>query len=115
MVKTVLSVSHQGLRDWVVQRLSAIAMAVYTFIVLGFLIEHPNVGYPEWHHLFATGWMKVATMIFILSLLLHAWIGMWTIFTDYVKPFVLRMVLHTLVIFALLAFFFEGLLIIWSI
>ena len=29
MVKSVLSVNHQGLRDWIIQRVSAIVMAVY--------------------------------------------------------------------------------------
>lgn len=114
MVKTVLSVSHQGLRDWVMQRLSAIAMIIYTLVILSFLFSHPNVTYLEWHGFFAHGWVRVITMIFIASLLLHAWLGMWTVFTDYIKPFVIRIILHTAVFFALLAFFFEGLMILWS-
>ena len=43
-----------------------------------------------------TSWMKVmtATALFLLFALLHAWVGLWTIFTDYVKANRLRYVLH---------------------
>ena len=54
--------------------------------------------------------MKVATVLFILSLLFHAWIGIWTIFTDYVKPYVLRAVLNVLVLLMLAACFFWGII-----
>lgn len=115
MVKSVLSVSHRGLREWVIQRVSAIVMAIYSIGLMLFFVTHSDLSYGEWHYLFSQGGMKVATAIFILSLLYHAWIGMWTIFTDYVKPFVLRAVLNSLVILMLIACFFWALLILWSV
>ncbi len=41
MVKSVLGVNHQGLRDWVIQRVSAIIMAAYT-IWIGGLYRHAS-------------------------------------------------------------------------
>jgi len=114
MVKSVLSVSHQGLKDWVIQRVSAVVMAVYIIALALYLIFNPDLSFAEWHGLFSQTWMQIATLIFIASLLFHAWIGIWTIFTDYVKPYVLRSILNVLVILMLVSCFFWGWLILWS-
>lgn len=115
MVKSVLGVNHQGLTDWLIQRVSAIVMAIYSIGLIAFFMTHSGLTFSDWHDLFTHMWMKIATLLFLLSLLFHAWVGMWTIFTDYVKPFVLRLVLHVIVLLALVAFFFEGAMILWSI
>jgi succinate dehydrogenase / fumarate reductase membrane anchor subunit len=115
MVKTVLGVKHQGFRDWVVQRISAIIMAVYSITLIAYLVICPIGSYAEWRALFTPEWMKIATMMFVVSILFHAWIGMWTIFTDYVKPFVIRCILELFVFLILSACFFWGLLIVWSV
>lgn len=114
MVKSVLGVNHQGLRDWVVQRISAIIMAIYIIVLVTHLALHPGITYPEWRLLFAPVWVKVATILFLLCVMLHAWVGVWTIFTDYVKPFVLRAILNVLVILTLMACFTWVLTILWS-
>lgn len=115
MVKSVLSVSHRGLRDWVVQRISAVYMAIYTLGMLGYFAFHPSLSFAEWHSLFSYTWMKTATIILLMGLLLHAWVGMWTIFTDYVKPACLRAALEYLVILMLVACLIWGIMILWSV
>lgn len=115
MVKSVLSVSHQGLRDWTLQRISAIIMAVYSICLVTYIVCTPGLTFAEWHGLFAHTWMKIATILVISGMLFHAWIGMWTVFTDYVKPFVLRSVLSFFVVLILVACFFWGVLILWSV
>lgn len=115
MVKSVSSVSHRGLTDWLIQRVSAIVMAIYSIGLIAFFFTHTNLTYTDWHGLFVHTWMKIATLLLLLSLLFHAWIGMWTIFTDYVKPYVIRLVCHVVVFLALVAFFFEGALILWGV
>ena len=115
MVKSVLGVNHQGLRDWVVQRLSAVYMAFYFVTMIAYIVLHPGLSFAEWHTLFSCLIVKVATMLLLVALLLHAWVGIWTIFTDYVKCAVLRAVLNSLVWLMLGACFFWGLLILWSV
>lgn len=115
MVKTVLGVDHQGLRDWLFQRISAIVMALY-FICLGwFLFTHQSLTYGQWHNLFAMPAIKIFTIMFVISLLYHAWIGMWTVFTDYIKPASLRLVLEVLMMLMLVACFFWALEILWGV
>lgn len=115
MVKSILSVSHQGLRDWIVQRVSAVYMAIYVIGLVIFLMMTPGLSFPDWHALFSNFLVKVATAVFALSLLTHAWVGIWTIVTDYVTCPILRCVFHTVVFLALTAFFFAVLLILWSV
>ena len=114
MVKSVLGV-NQGLRDWLLQRMSAVFMAIYVIVLFVFLAMHSDLSYNTWHHLFAQLWVKAATILFFLLLLIHAWVGMWTIFTDYVTCSAGRLVLHTVVLFALAGFFFATLLILWGV
>lgn len=115
MVKSVLGVNHQGLRDWLVQRITAVVMVVYLVGLVGFFMAHSDLAYYEWHGLFGHLWMKIVTLLFVLCLLLHAWVGMWTIYTDYIKCFVLRLTLSSLTVLALVGFFLQALLILWSV
>jgi succinate dehydrogenase / fumarate reductase membrane anchor subunit len=115
MVKSVLGVNHQGLRDWMVQRLSAVLMVFYTVGLFVFFVLHPHVNYAEWHALFSKTGMKISTLLVLLFLLGHTWVGMWTILTDYVKSFVVCLLLETMVLLALIAFFFSGCLILWGV
>ena len=46
----------------------------------------PADDYAAWKALFAGQWMSFATFLFVVSLLMHAWIGMRNILMDYVKP-----------------------------
>jgi succinate dehydrogenase / fumarate reductase membrane anchor subunit len=115
MVKTVLGVNHQGLRDWLVQRVSAVVMAIYFVGIIAYFVTRSRVDFMDWHILFSHGWMKVATILFVLSLSAHAWVGMWTIFTDYIKPFFLRLMAHILVFFTLLGCIFWAIQILWGV
>lgn len=115
MVKSVLGVNHQGLRDWFIQRVSAIVMAIYSIGLIVYLLSHPGIQYSEWHSFFAQTWVKIATLLFVASLLFHAWVGMWTVFTDYIKAAWLSLTLNVLVFFALAAAFLWALQILWGI
>jgi len=115
MVKSVLGVNHQGLSDWLIQRVSAVIMAVYSVGMIAFFLMNSQLDFVSWHLLFTHAWMKVATILFVMSLLFHAWIGMWTIFTDYIKIFVLRLIAHLLVFLILVACFFWALQIVWGV
>ncbi len=56
-----------GLREWIVQRMSAIYMAVFSLALIFYLLFHPGLSFAEWHGLFAQQWMKVFSILFITS------------------------------------------------
>jgi succinate dehydrogenase / fumarate reductase, membrane anchor subunit len=115
MVKSVLGVNHRGLTDWIIQRISAVIMSIYLFGLVFFFVTHPDTAYYEWHRLFGHFWMKLATGLVFLALFYHTWVGMWTIFTDYIKVAWINLVCQVLVILALIAFYLELLQILWSV
>ncbi len=107
--------AHYGLRDWLVQRVTAGVMAVYTLILLIVLVSHPSLQYPEWKALFGSQWMRMASLLFLLSLFVHAWIGLRDILMDYIKPTGVRLFLQVLVILALVVYAALSIQILWGI
>ena len=115
MVNRIVVGAHYGLRDWLLQRISAIVMAVYSVAFLLCLLPSLPLSFEEWHAWFANPVVKIATLLFLLSLLLHAWVGVRDIFMDYVKPFGLRLSLQVLVILALMVYAFWAIALLWSV
>lgn len=115
MVKSVLAVNTRGLREWFFQRLTAVVMVFYSVGMLFYFFNHPNLEFIDWRALFNHASMKVATLLFIASMLYHTWVGLWTVMTDYIKPFFLSMLAHVFVLLMLVACFFWALEILWSI
>jgi succinate dehydrogenase / fumarate reductase membrane anchor subunit len=101
MVKRQLVGAHYGLRDWLAQRVTAVIMIVYTVIILSTLASLPQMDYWQWKVLWQTPLVRYATVLFMASLLLHAWIGVRNIFMDYIKDPALRLTLYVLAISAL--------------
>ena len=89
MVTNVTNFSRSGLYDWMAQRVSAVVLAAFFLFLLGFLLTHPGLTYSDWRGLFAQNWMRIFTLLAILATSVHAWVGMWTITTDYLTPMAL--------------------------
>jgi len=85
MVTQVLSLTRSGLADFVVQRLTAVILALYAFCVLGFFLVTP-VNYEALTGYFWSTPMQAFSTLATLSIAAHGWIGMWTIGTDYLRP-----------------------------
>ena len=101
MVSRIVVGAHYGLRDWLAQRITAVIMAVYAVILLVVLLTGYPLSYQVWRELFASGWMRVATLLFGVSLGWHMWVGVRDILMDYVKPAGLRLALQVAVILAI--------------
>ena len=85
--------AHYGLKDWLAQRVTAVVMLAYTIMFL-FALGLGPVTYASWKALFAQGWMRFASFLFVASVLIHAWIGVRNIWMDYVKHTGLRLALQ---------------------
>jgi succinate dehydrogenase / fumarate reductase membrane anchor subunit len=92
-----------GLRAWVVQRVSAIYLAIFLVYAVAALLLAPPVGYAEWRAWLGAPAMGVATLLFFVALLLHVWVGLRDILIDYVPLTALRVTLLSAVGFGLVA------------
>ena len=86
MVTSVTNLSRSGLYDWMAQRVSAVVLAAYFIFLIGYLVANPGIGYEQWHGLFSHNAMRIFSLLALVALGAHAWVGMWTITTDYLTP-----------------------------
>jgi succinate dehydrogenase / fumarate reductase, membrane anchor subunit len=113
--KRIVVGAHYGLRDWMAQRISAVILAVYTLVLLITLLALPELNYGTWAGLFSLAWMKVATLLAILALIYHVWIGVRDIYMDYIKPTGIRLTLQVGTIVLLLGYAAWAVIILWRV
>ena len=90
--KRVVVGAHYGVRDWLVQRATAVLMALFTLVIVIQCLLAGPMTYEKWGGIFAHQWMKVLTFVMIASILWHAWVGVRDVLMDYVKPLAARLV-----------------------
>ncbi len=119
MVTSVTSFSRTGLSDWLIQRVTSLVLLAY-FIVIAYQLVG-SVDYTSWRLLFDQTWMKVFTLMAALSLVAHSWIGLWSVFTDYLtermlgpKGNIIRLLSQLAASLALFGYVIWVVVIIWS-
>ena len=113
--KRIVVGAHYGLQGWLAQRITAVVLAVYTVVLVVALLAAPPLSYGTWSSLFGRGWMKIATLLAMLSVLYHAWIGVRDIYMDYVKPTAIRLTLQVVTLVALIAYGCWAVIILWRV
>lgn len=103
--KLAVTGAHYGLKDWLVQRITAILMVLYlALMIVAILATGPYQDYAAWKNLFNQQWVRFATLIFFIGLFWHAWIGLRNVLMDYVHATAVRLTLQILVIVSLLLY-----------
>jgi len=106
MLIELLTKRYPGMRAWLTQRLSALVMVIYiAFAVVRFLIIQPNY-YEAWVDFFNPLWWRIATLLFWISLCVHAWLGIRDVLKDYVPNPSARDVLDILLVVSLWVYLF---------
>lgn len=111
MLTRVTTWGRNGLVDWFIQRVTAVVLAAYLFVIMGFFFFHAEVTFVQWQSFSQQIWFQLFTILMWLSVVAHAWIGLWIVCTDYIKCASLR--LATLGIIALLLLTYAVLGIVW--
>ena len=81
----VTSLGRSGLADFVLQRVSAVVLGLYALCLVGFFVAVPKVDHGSLVDFFESLPMRAFTTLAVLALAIHAWIGMWTVGTDYIR------------------------------
>lgn len=118
MVMQTTSLGRSGLQDWIIQRISAIILAGYTvfmMVYVGVSSHFNSLNHDTWYAFFSTSTMKFASLAALLSLIAHAWIGLWTVTTDYLKPIMIRLPIQIGILGFLFCNLIWGITILWSI
>jgi succinate dehydrogenase / fumarate reductase membrane anchor subunit len=114
--KRIVVGAHYGLRDWLVQRVTAALMVLFTLLVLAqVLFTRGPLSYTTWAGIFAPQWMKALTFAIIVALIWHVWVGMRDIWMDYIKPVGLRLSLQVFTIVWLISCAGWAIQVLWKI
>ena len=106
--------AHYGLRDWLVQRITAILMLLWTLVVLGALMWNGGFDHASWKALWASDLFRLLSFLFVVSVLWHAWVGVRNITMDYLKPVALRVAVQSAVVAVLVLYMGWTIQILWG-
>jgi succinate dehydrogenase / fumarate reductase membrane anchor subunit len=91
--------SKRGLIEWIWQRVTAFIILVYAVVMLSFIFSTESpMTYLNWLQFYSQTYIRILTVLATGSILWHAWIGIWTVLTDYVKLPCIRRGLEILVL-----------------
>ncbi|SET45958.1 succinate dehydrogenase, hydrophobic membrane anchor protein [Thorsellia anophelis] len=108
------AIGKKGVLDWILIRASALIITLYALYIFSFLI-FSDINYENWFAFFSSPFTKVFTLITLVCILCHAWIGLWQVLTDYIKSFAVRFLLQVLVVFVLAVYVLYGVTVLWSV
>lgn len=87
-----MSARSHGLRGWVLQRLTAVYLALFLLYLLAHLTLAAPATVQAWRAWVGRPLVNGAWAVFFASLLMHAWVGVRDVIMDYVRPTGLRLV-----------------------
>lgn len=122
MVRTITSFGRSGTFDWLYQRVTAVVLLAYTLFIVGFIFFSDSFDYESWSALFAQRWVRIFSLVALLSTIVHAWIGLWSVVTDYItnrmmgpKATVLRLSVEVLLAAVAVFYTVWGIEILWGV
>ncbi|MCB1668479.1 MAG: succinate dehydrogenase, hydrophobic membrane anchor protein [Porticoccaceae bacterium] len=122
LTTSVTSFGRSGLSDWLLQRVTAVVLAAYVIFLAGYLLINSDLQYEQWVALHSHFCMKVFNVMAVLSVAVHAWIGLWAVLTDYVtvrlmgpKATPIRIVLQLAMIAVIFVYVLWAIDILWGI
>lgn len=102
-MRRIASSSHSGLGEWLIQRISALYLLGF-LLWLTLMLRGANLqDFNQWQAWFSGLYVRIAFALFFLSALSHAWVGMRSVFMDYLKPFWLKLTMNVFLFLGVMA------------
>ncbi|MDV5355752.1 succinate dehydrogenase membrane anchor subunit [Kosakonia sp. SMBL-WEM22] len=115
MVSNASALGRNGVHDFILVRATAIVLTLYIIYMVGFFALHRELTWVVWTGFFSSSFTKVFTLLALFSTLIHTWIGMWQVLTDYVKHVATRLLLQLVIVVALVAYVIYGFVVVWGV
>lgn len=105
----------KGIRSWLSMRISSLIITIYVFYILSFIFFSYGFNYYNWCNFFKDYSNKFFTVLALFSIIIHSWIGMWQIITDYLKNIFFSLFIRLIVAITLIFYFIYGITLIFRI
>ena len=114
MVKIAGTFGRSGVHDYLLIRATALIILAYTLYLVGF-VAITDITYASWSGFFSLTLTKIFTLFALVAMLIHAWIGLWQVLTDYVKCTKLRGALQFILTSIAFVYVIAGFVILWGV
>ncbi|MFM2476788.1 succinate dehydrogenase, hydrophobic membrane anchor protein [Celerinatantimonas sp. MCCC 1A17872] len=114
MVNNAATLGRSGTHSYLLVRASAIVLGLYFIYLVSFIACH-DLSYQIWQGFFSQVSTKAFTLLALVSMLVHAWIGLWQVLSDYVHHTYWRMFLQGVLNLVALFYVAAGVVILWSV
>jgi len=114
MVKVAGTFGRSGVHDYILLRATAVILLAYVVYLLTFFAT-TEMTYTTWSAFFELTMTKVFTLFALIAMLVHAWIGLWQVLTDYVKCTVMRGILQFVLTSVAFGYVLFGFVILWRV
>ena len=111
---TVTGLGRSGPYEWLLQRISAVVILAYVVFIGFYAFFNDLSQFTVWYNLFQNPAMKIFSILALISIIAHAWVGIWTVTTDYINHGLLRLLTQLAVILALIIYLVWGLQIVYG-
>lgn len=92
-----------GLNAWILQRASAVYLLLF-IVAMPLTIINLNINsFTAWQAFILSPLVATSWIVFFVSLLAHAWVGIRDVLVDYVHSFSVRLIILALIAFYLIA------------
>lgn len=114
MVNVVGTFGRSGVHDYILLRASALIILGYVLYFVGF-ITFFDITYAAWVNFFSLMLTKIFSLFTLIAILIHSWIGIWQVLTDYVKYTTLRAALQFALTSVAFIYVLSGFIILWGV
>ncbi len=97
-----MSRGAQGLRAWLVQRVTAVYLGLFTLYLLFHMLTSAPADFTQWSAWMGCPLVAIGMAMYIIAMLMHAWVGIRDVLIDYVHPVSVRLPLLGAMAFLLL-------------
>lgn len=113
MIKTLFSWKQSGTKDWLWQRVTALIVLLYISLIGGFWFFNAAATLTSWQHFMLAPSMRILGSLAFIAFAEHAWVGLWTVFTDYIHASPVRYIALFVTIILLALYLITAMLILW--
>ncbi|WP_225624843.1 succinate dehydrogenase, hydrophobic membrane anchor protein [Blochmannia endosymbiont of Colobopsis nipponica] len=104
-----------GVCEWLIVRFTGMIVLLYAIYLLTFVFFIDVITYETWYVFFHKKVTKFFSTLALFSVLIHSWLGISHVLTDYIKLLVLKRIMQAVIILILIDYLLYGMKIVWGI
>ena len=108
-IKSIIcNAKNRGIRNYLGIKTTGVIILVYFVAISAYIFGKEKITFAQWSQLFDNLLVQLATLVTLISIMIHGFIGIWQITTDYIKCSAVRMTAQTAISILLISYIVLG-------